>query len=471
MGREAAIKKKKTGIITFLLGIGGFLFVLVFMDLFDEGGLLTAILIISGITFFIGAMTWFIAKSDLDDIEVEEEKAKLIKQNDEILHKREQEQRVHEEERIKEKILKQKEEEQRLAQKKQEIYASIQSIWPYRDQRKIAIKNEPKEDDDNCYLVWVEVDDQARIIIRAGAFSWVAAVKPSGLYALFNKQVIILTKEYFQWHKTLFPIVNDGPAFKAYEMLSSLKEKSFVDSAIDTNNKDMIDVAPHYHFSFDTEVFRSREISIPDTFINYYFNIMSGDNSVEYSLLMLDAYSNSFNRVFTEAVNNYAVFVNKQDEETTGFFKKYFNELTMRLIEFVHENQQLDLNSVRLEEDSIIDFASNIVKIDYSMGIISNVLADEMTLKWYPGVCKVRNNQVDFIFSVFLEEPRLSDLETNNFIQNIQRMALLKIMQGFGRTASFIDLLITVKDDNTIIISHNAEKGETVERAEYVSLN
>ena len=104
-------------------------------------------------------------------------------------------------------------------ERQREIQNSIYAIWPYGEHKLLALAEE-QDGKNDCYLVWIEVDEKERIIIRAGALSWVATVKNSGLYALRNDDVIILTKDYLKIGDTTYYLAKEGIVKDSFTLLS-----------------------------------------------------------------------------------------------------------------------------------------------------------------------------------------------------------------------------------------------------------
>lgn len=403
----------------------------------------------------------------------EEEKRRKRDQWKEKRHREENERLAKEREFEEKKKQEKLERERLLVEKKREVLASLSSIWPYEDCRKLALLHEYQEDEDNCRLVWVEVDYQAKVVIRADAFSWIATVKPSGLYAMHNEEVIILTKDYFQWHKDKYSIVNDGPLLRSYEMLQSIKSTSFVDANIDTSNTDLLDIVPHLHFSFDSGVFKCVEKDIPEIVTDAYFKVMYQNDSVVFSPICLKAYQST--SMFPEVVAALPLYLSdytdaELKEATREFITKAYDTMDKLLHTLKDNNEDIDYNNVNLNLDSSLDCTNAFIHIDLAMGIINKLLCGEDILKWNPRKCEIKNGNTEFTFSAYVDTPRLSDYNTEDFVENQQYLALLQLLQGILKAAVALTLKVVHSENNSFTISYNVEKGEDVERVEYVSI-
>lgn len=341
-------------------------------------------------------------------------------------------------------------------ERQREIQNSIYAIWPYGEHKLLALAEE-QDGKNDCYLVWIEVDEKERIIIRAGALSWVATVKNSGLYALRNDDVIILTKDYLKIGDTTYYLAKEGIVKDSFTLLESMGDMEFVKGAIDIDCSDQLDFAPRFHFSYNDGVLHSPNDDVLQSLYPAYFLTMKDDESVIYSQPMLWAYVNE-KALFERASRSFDHFIiakkeNRLSESDKSEFLSILGELHESLVN-LKEGSKTDFNDVAISDEPIA-FAEQVVKVNCVMPIINRIFfGKEDILRFYPTACSVDGQNISFIFTVYVKEYRMTDYDLQQYLDTIKARAFLEMITGFNNAAESISLVISIDNLQRISISY-----------------
>ena len=403
-------------------------------------------------------------------LEVEEKQAILAAAR----QKKEQEEKEQTEKARLEAEEKEKERLRGLESRRQERIASLAEIWPYGTNRMLAILEGPHEgDDENCTQVWVDVDEQARIVIRyGGMFFRIAAVKSSGLYAVSDDHVIILTRDRFTRDSLIYKIVDNGVEATAYRSLSSISDKAFIDASYDLSNKDLVEMLPRNHYSFTNESFFWEEQDFCSMFITNYFKVMSNDRDVVFSPVALALYkaSHSYEGLWENVLD----FLTPSDNmPESGFQQKAFKMMEIMREIFItakKEHESVDYNDVAFSTDDSEEFARVLIKTECIMHTIEKILSEKGVLKYYPNRCDVDLEGVTFSLGFYVEQPRITDFDAETFISSTRLSGFIRMFHGFLVASSAINLRVTLADGKAVKLSYVVEKNDSLVEKNYIAI-